>query len=82
MALFDRALIKKYDKPGPRYTSYPTAPHLAEDFGEEHFERAIERSNQSQRPLSLYVHIPFCRSLCLYCACNVVVTRRPDRIAA
>lgn len=80
MALFDRALIEKYNQPGPRYTSYPTAPHLTEEFGDQAFKEALHRSNSGDRPLSLYVHLPFCKSLCLFCACNMVVTSRRDRI--
>jgi oxygen-independent coproporphyrinogen-3 oxidase len=81
MTSFDRDLIRKYDRPGPRYTSYPTAPHMSDAFGVVDLEAAIERSNAGTRPLSLYVHLPFCRSLCLFCACNVVITSRRDRIA-
>jgi oxygen-independent coproporphyrinogen III oxidase len=82
MTLFHPELIRKYDRPGPRYTSYPTAPHLDEAFDESAFRAALDRSNASGRPLSLYVHLPFCPSLCLYCACNVVITRRRDRVEA
>lgn len=81
MTLFDRELIEKYGKPGPRYTSYPTAPHLHEEFGEPEFSAALNRSNQESRPLSLYVHLPFCRSLCLFCACHSIITNRRDRIS-
>lgn len=80
--LFDRPLIERYNQSGPRYTSYPTAPHLHEKFGSEAFCREVSRSNTepSPRPLSLYVHIPFCDTVCYYCACNKVVT--PDRSRA
>lgn len=61
----------------PRYTSYPPAPHFNERFGEGEYRAAAARSNDSGRPLSLYVHIPFCRSLCYYCACNKIVTKKP-----
>ena len=76
---FDRALIEKYNRPGPRYTSYPTAPHLTEAFGPERFrqEAAFSNNQNPARPLSLYVHIPFCDTVCHYCACNRVVI--PDR---
>lgn len=85
MALFsqplqwDEALIRKYDLVGPRYTSYPTAPQFNENFSEESFHEAVMRSNQSARPLSLYIHIPFCESLCFYCGCNKVVTSNKSR---
>jgi oxygen-independent coproporphyrinogen-3 oxidase len=80
--LFDRPLIERYNQSGPRYTSYPTAPHLHEGFGPVEFAQEVARSNGEvpQRPLSLYVHIPFCDTVCYYCACNKVVT--PDRSRA
>lgn len=76
---FDRALIEKYDRSGPRYTSYPTAPHFHENFGPKEFYKEIKRSSdqKADRPLSLYLHIPFCDTVCYYCACNKIVT--PDR---
>ncbi|MBF0296797.1 MAG: oxygen-independent coproporphyrinogen III oxidase [Magnetococcales bacterium] len=79
---FDRALIEKYDRSGPRYTSYPTAPHFHEGFGVEAFRQEIRLSEAEQpsRPLSLYLHIPFCDTVCYYCACNKIVT--PDRSRA
>ncbi|MBF0161726.1 MAG: oxygen-independent coproporphyrinogen III oxidase, partial [Magnetococcales bacterium] len=77
--VFDRALIERYNQSGPRYTSYPTAPHLHEGFGPEAFRREVNRLSEEgpDRPLSLYVHLPFCDTVCYYCACNKVVT--PDR---
>ena len=80
--LFDRALIDRYDRSGPRYTSYPTAPHFHERFGPEQLRREIDRSARESpsRPLSIYIHIPFCDTVCYYCACNKVVT--PDRSRA
>ncbi len=74
---FDRGLYEKYDVAGPRYTSYPTAPHFHAGFGEAAYRRLAAASNEDPipRPLSLYVHIPFCHSLCYYCACNKVITR-------
>ncbi|MBF0439794.1 MAG: oxygen-independent coproporphyrinogen III oxidase [Magnetococcales bacterium] len=79
---FDRALIEKYDRAGPRYTSYPTAPHFHENFGPDDFRNEIKRSTaeNAKRPLSLYLHIPFCDTVCYYCACNKIVT--PDRSRA
>lgn len=72
-------LLRKLSVPGPRYTSYPTAPVFSERFGPDDFAAALRRFGAAApaRPLSLYVHLPFCRSLCHYCACNVVITRKP-----
>ncbi len=68
-------LLEKYDRPGPRYTSYPTAPHFHEGFGEaEYRERLAAASERPDDPLSMYVHIPFCRERCTYCGCNVVIS--------
>ncbi|MGY6274849.1 oxygen-independent coproporphyrinogen III oxidase [Methylomonas sp. MgM2] len=72
---FDFDLIKRYDKSGPRYTSYPTALELHEGFGDAEYRRHIEKSNAAGGPLSLYFHIPFCDTVCFYCACNKIVTR-------
>ncbi len=79
----DINLIKKYDKPGPRYTSYPTAPHFNESFTSDHFLDEIIKTNQGKDlpELSLYFHIPFCDSLCYFCGCNMFVTHNRDRIA-
>ena len=68
------ALLEKYSKPGPRYTSYPTAPYFSEAFNEAAWHEELLRSQASGRDLSLYVHIPFCDSLCYYCGCNMVAT--------
>lgn len=80
---FDRTLVKKYDRPGPRYTSYPTAPQFHQNFLEPQYRQAAQESNQPQplKPLSIYIHIPFCRSLCYYCACNKIVTHKTERAA-
>jgi oxygen-independent coproporphyrinogen III oxidase len=72
---FDRALIDKYDKAGPRYTSYPTALELHDGFTDEHYREHIAQSNANGGPLSLYFHIPFCDTVCFYCACNKIVTK-------
>jgi oxygen-independent coproporphyrinogen-3 oxidase len=73
--VFDPALIRKYDKAGPRYTSYPTAVQFHDGFGEAEYRQQAEASNASGRPLSLYIHIPFCDTVCFYCACNKIVTK-------
>jgi oxygen-independent coproporphyrinogen-3 oxidase len=74
---FDPALLTRYDVPGPRYTSYPTAPHFRTDFGEAQYRAQARASNDDPipRPLSLYAHIPFCPSPCFYCGCTRVITR-------
>ncbi len=72
-------LVKRHDKPGPRYTSYPTANEFVEDFGSDAYsERLTEAAKHAEQPLSLYVHLPFCRRRCSFCACNVVITQRSD----
>jgi len=78
---FDPALVARYDVPGPRYTSYPTAPQFHGDFDETAFRRAARASNDAEapRPLSLYVHVPFCFSPCFYCGCTRVITRDATR---
>jgi oxygen-independent coproporphyrinogen-3 oxidase len=72
---FDLELIKRYDKAGPRYTSYPTALELHEGFSENDYRWHIAKSNAVGGPLSLYFHIPFCDTVCYYCACNKIVTK-------
>ncbi len=73
--IFDLSLINKYDYSGPRYTSYPTAPQFHESFGETEYHQIAQRSNATGSPLSLYFHIPFCDTICFYCACNKVATK-------
>lgn len=73
--LFDLALISKYDQSGPRYTSYPTAVQFHEGFDEEAYKRVARATNETGGPLSLYFHIPFCDTVCFYCACNKVATK-------
>ncbi|RLJ16417.1 oxygen-independent coproporphyrinogen III oxidase [bacterium endosymbiont of Escarpia laminata] len=73
--VFDLDLIAKYDQSGPRYTSYPTAVQFHEGFGEADYRRIAQESNASGDPLSLYFHIPFCDTVCFYCACNKVATK-------
>jgi len=72
---FDLDLIHRYDKSGPRYTSYPTALELHEGFGDAEYRAHIDKSNAAGGPLSLYFHIPFCDTVCFYCACNKIVTK-------
>lgn len=74
---WDQALIEKYNYSGPRYTSYPTAMEFSEDFGMPELDVAAAR--YPERPLSLYVHIPFCHKLCYYCGCNKVITRHQSK---
>lgn len=76
---FDIDLIRRYDKAGPRYTSYPTAVQFHEGFGEKQYRQYALESNASGRPLSLYFHLPFCDTVCYYCACNKIVTKDRGR---
>ena len=73
--LFSQELIKKYDRPGPRYTSYPPATEFSEKFGSDYYTRHLLESNEKGKPLSLYFHIPFCENACWFCGCNVVINR-------
>jgi oxygen-independent coproporphyrinogen-3 oxidase len=72
---FDAELIQRYDKSGPRYTSYPTAVSFSDDFRHEKYCQHARLSNQAGGPLSLYFHIPFCDTICFYCACNKIATK-------
>lgn len=76
---FDADLIRRYTGSGPRYTSYPTAMEFGPDIGAADHQRWVRESNDSGRPLSLYVHIPFCAHVCYYCACNKIVTADRSR---
>jgi oxygen-independent coproporphyrinogen-3 oxidase len=74
-------LLRKYDRPGPRYTSYPTVPMWSETIGPADYMRSLERASMRRdEPLALYCHIPFCTHRCYYCGCNTVVTNNQDRI--
>lgn len=79
--VFDLDLIRRYDKAGPRYTSYPTAVQFHENFTESDYKEWCQRTNSEspQRPLSLYFHLPFCDTVCFYCACNKVVTKNREK---
>ncbi|MBX2861734.1 MAG: oxygen-independent coproporphyrinogen III oxidase [Vampirovibrio sp.] len=78
--LISRSVLEKYNTTGPRYTSYPTVPEWTADFGPAAYEQAVRHTNLSGNtsPLSLYVHLPFCESRCLFCGCNVVITRHHE----
>jgi len=75
---FDSKLLRKYDQPVPRYTSYPPATELKPEFEEVDFRAAIAVGNYKQTPLSLYCHIPFCDTPCYFCGCNTVITQRKE----
>ena len=78
---FDPDLINRYDLSGPRYTSYPTAVQFHDGFAETEYLAAIDASNRADRPLSLYIHLPFCGVVCYYCACNKIITANRKRAA-
>lgn len=75
----DLDLIRRYNQPGPRYTSYPTAPHFSREYTASDFARDLAAAD-TDTPLSLYVHLPFCRSLCYYCGCHMKVTQNAQTI--
>jgi oxygen-independent coproporphyrinogen III oxidase len=82
--LLDDALLARMDRPGPRYTSYPTADRFDAGFGRDALMQACEARRNGPlagAPLSLYVHVPFCASVCYYCACNKVVTKDRSKVA-
>lgn len=83
MAVMTPELLTRFDVPGPRYTSYPTADRFVEAFGEQDYVEALSERQVGgvgkPLPLSLYVHIPFCESLCYYCACNKIITKHKER---
>jgi oxygen-independent coproporphyrinogen III oxidase len=81
--VIDEALLKRFDVPGPRYTSYPTADRFVEAFTESDYIQALSqrRAGSMALPLSVYVHIPFCESVCYYCACNKVITKHHHKAA-
>ncbi len=77
--MIDKATIAKFDVPGPRYTSYPTAPVWSKEVDEGVYRDKLTALGASDKTLSLYIHIPFCQSLCSYCGCNVVVRKEDER---
>ena len=77
--IFNTELIARYDKAGPRYTSYPTAVQFHSGFNVSEYRQLAQESNASGRPLSLYFHIPFCATVCFYCACNKIITNNRRR---
>ena len=79
--IFDPELIRRYDKAGPRYTSYPTAVQFHEGFAEREYKDYAINSNANGQPLSLYFHLPFCDTVCFYCACNKIITKNRKRAA-
>lgn len=85
MSLLTPDLLSRFDVPGPRYTSYPTADRFVEAFSQTDLLQALDLRNhglgQKNRPLSVYVHIPFCESLCYYCACNKIITKHHEKAA-
>ena len=85
MPMITPELIQRFDVSGPRYTSYPTADRFVEAFGEDDYLQALRQrgvgSTPATQPLSLYVHLPFCESLCYYCACNKIITKHHERAA-
>jgi oxygen-independent coproporphyrinogen III oxidase len=82
MSAVSPELLRRFDVPGPRYTSYPTADRFVEAFGADDYIQALKQRRSGiamAMPLSLYVHIPFCESLCYYCACNKIITKHHSR---
>ena len=70
--------LERYNKVGPRYTSYPTAPEWSESVREAEYRAELSRGEDRDAPLSLYIHIPFCEHRCAFCACNVIITKKPE----
>ena len=72
-------LINRFDKRVPRYTSYPTVPNWTDKFGPQDYISELISRSESDDPLSIYIHIPFCIRRCLFCACTTMVTSRPEK---
>jgi oxygen-independent coproporphyrinogen-3 oxidase len=76
------SVLKQFDRPGPRYTSYPTAPIFSAEYTAQRFADDLEENNRnSSAPVSLYLHIPFCDTLCYFCACNTIITRNREKVS-
>ena len=72
-------LLLKYDRPGPRYTSYPTAVEFSESYGESAYRESLaEAARHTEAPLSLYLHLPFCEERCTFCGCMVIITKKRE----
>lgn len=76
----DLQWLRKYSRPGPRYTSYPTAPVFNNDFTDVDYQKLLSKPEQKDVPLSLYFHIPFCKSVCSFCACSVIYTKKREQV--
>lgn len=83
-SIIDKSLLEQYQQAGPRYTSYPAAVHFHEGFNADNYLEMARQSNEDlvPSPLSLYLHIPFCRHVCFYCACNKIITNNHNKAAA
>ncbi|MEN9721001.1 MAG: Oxygen-independent coproporphyrinogen-III oxidase, partial [Pseudomonadota bacterium] len=83
MSFLTPELLSRFDIPGPRYTSYPTADRFVEACAQSNLHQELDLRTQGvghkNRPLSIYVHIPFCESLCYYCACNKIITKHHEK---
>src|SRR5690348_10081956 len=79
---FSEELIRKFDKSGPRYTSYPTADRFHTGFNDQTYQKYLEERAHGgvNPPLSIYIHLPFCESLCYFCACNKIITQDHARV--
>jgi len=78
-SLFNLDLIKQYNTAGPRYTSYPTAPMFHDGINADVYRQTLQRVAHDDAPLSLYIHVPFCNTVCYYCGCNKIVTNKYER---
>lgn len=80
--IVDIDMLRRYDRAGPRYTSYPTAPQFSGEFDQHDFDAEVQRTNEGEHPndLSLYFHLPFCDTLCYFCGCTMIITRNRERI--